>query len=325
MPAKRATDQEVTRDAVAAANEMSEAQAEANLNVHRAEDRPPVDPVVLTIQSHVAYGHVGNDAAIFPLQVAGIEVVDIPTTMLSNHPGYPTMRGEFMEPRLIRDLLQGLTERNLPAFATGVITGYLGDPGTADAVRDWVREAKATNPGLRYLCDPVMGDSPGIYVDPALPGKFRDELVPLADAITPNQHEFGWLTGTEIRTRDGLLSAADALVESGIGVVVVTGTQLYDTPDDSLDIYGVTTEGAWRVRTPRFDFTPVGTGDVYTSLFAAHWFQGADIPAALAAAAGGTYAVLTITREANVQEMRLVASASKLLNPDVTFHADRVR
>ncbi|HEV2529978.1 MAG TPA: pyridoxal kinase [Thermomicrobiales bacterium] len=325
MPAKRSTDQEVTRGAVETANEMSEAQAEANLNVHRAEDRPPVDPVVLTIQSHVAYGHVGNDAAIFPLQVAGIEVVDIPTTMLSNHPGYPTMRGEFVQPRLIRDLLQGLTERNLPAFAAGVITGYLGDPGTADAVRDWVRESKATNPALRYLCDPVMGDTPGIYVDPALPQKFRDELVPLADAITPNQFEFGVLTGTEVTTREGLLAAAAELVESGIGVVVVTGTRLEDTPDDSLDIYGVTADGAWRVRTPRLDFTPVGTGDVYTALFAAHWFQGAAIPDALTAAAGGTYAVLTITGAANVPEMRLVASAGKLLHPDETFPAERVR
>ena len=325
MPAKRAADQEVTRGSVESANEMSDAQADANLNVHRAEDRPPVDPVVVTIQSHVVYGHVGNDAAIFPLQIAGIEVVDIPTTLLSNHPGYPTMRGEFVQPRLIRDLLQGLTERNLPTFATGVITGYLGDPGTADAVRDWVRDAKATNPALRYLCDPVMGDTPGIYVDPALPQKFRDELVPLADAITPNQFEFGVLTGTEIATREGLLTAADALVEAGVGVVVVTGTRLADTPDDALDIYGVTADGAWRVRTPRFDFTPVGTGDVYTSLFAAHWFQGADIPTALSAAAGGTYAVLTITREADVPEMRLVASADKLLAPDETFPAERIR
>ena len=325
MPAKRATDQEVTRDAVEAANEMSEAQASANRNVHRAEDRPPVDPVVVTIQSHVVYGHVGNDAAIFPLQLSGIEVVDIPTTLLSNHPGYPTMRGEFVEPRLIRDLLQGLCERDVPSFATGIISGYLGDPGTAGAVLDFVRDAKAGNPNLRYLCDPVMGDTPGIYVDPALPDIFRTDLVPLADAITPNQFEFGLLTGTTIITQRELLTAADALVASGIGVVVVTGTTLDDTPADRLDIYAVTADGAWRVRTPRFDITPVGTGDVYTALFAASWFQGADVAAAISAAASGVYAVLTITREANVSEMRLVASAAKLRHPDTIFPAEQVR
>ena len=325
MPAKRATELEVTREAVDAANEMSEAQAAANLNVHRAEDRPPVDPVVVTIQSHVVYGHVGNDAAIFPLQISGIEVVDVPTTLLSNHPGYPTMRGEFVEPRLIRDLLQGLRERNVADFASGIISGYLGDPGTASAVLDFVRDAKAQNPRLRYLCDPVMGDTPGIYVDPSLPDIFRTELVPLADAITPNQFEFGLLTGTTVSTQAELLAAADGLVTSGIGVVVVTGTRLADTPDDSLDIYAVTGDGAWRIRTPRFDFTPVGTGDVYTALFAASWFQHGDVPAAIAAAASGVYAVLTITREANVSEMRLVASATKMLAPDVVFPVERIR
>jgi pyridoxine kinase len=329
MPADRATDQEVTRQAVESANAQPGSspgsQAEADRNVHRAADRPPVDPVVLTIQSHVAYGHVGNDAAILPLQVAGFEVVDVPTTLLSNHPGYPTMRGEFVQPRLVRDLLQGLTERGLPGLAAGVVSGYLGDPGTADAVRDFVRDAKASNPALRYLCDPVMGDAPGIYVDPALPQKFRDELVPLADAITPNQHEMGWLTGTEILTRDGLLAAADPLVAAGVGVVVVTGCQLDDTPADALDIYGVTADGAWRVRTPRFDFTPVGTGDVCTALFAAHWFRDGDVARALAAAAGGTFAVLTTTREADVSEMRLVAAIPKLLAPDETFLAERIR
>jgi pyridoxine kinase len=325
MPANRATDLEVTREAVDAANEMSEAQAEANLNVHRAEDRPPVDPVVLTIQSHVAYGHVGNDAAILTLQANGIEVVDIPTTMLSNHPGYPTMRGEFVAPRVIRDLLQGLKERNLASFAAGVITGYLGDPGTADAVRDWLVDARETNPGLRYLCDPVMGDTPGVYVDPALPAKFRDELVPLANAITPNQFEFGLLTGETVTTRDELLAAADRLIARGVGVVVVTGTSLADTPGDSLDIYAVTADGAWTVRTPRFDFTPVGTGDVYTALFAANWFRDGDVAAAISAAASGVYAVLTVTREADVPEMRLVASMAKMVAPDVTFPAERVR
>ena len=324
MPAKRSTDQEVTREAVDAANAMSEAQAAANLNVHRAEDRPPVDPVVVTIQSHVAYGHVGNDAAIFPLQVSGFEVIDVPTTLLSNHPGYPTMRGEFVEPRLIDDLLQGLRERDVPGFATGIISGYLGDPGTADAVRDFVRDAKGQNPALRYLCDPVMGDT-GIYVDPALPDRFRDELVPLADAITPNQFEFGLLAGGDITTRAELLAAADRLVAAGIGTVVVTGTQLDDTPADSLDIYGVTADGAWRVRTPRFDFTPVGTGDVYTALFAANWFRDGDVAAAIAAAASGVYAVLTVTRAADVPEMRLVASAAKMLQPDTVFPVERVR
>lgn len=325
MPAKRATDQEVTRDAVASANEMSEAQAAANLNVHRAEDRPPVDPVVITVQSHVVYGHVGNDAAIFPMQVNGIEVVDIPTTMLSNHPGYPTMRGEFVQPRLIRDLLQGLRERDLPAFARGLVSGYLGDPGTAGAVADFVRDAKGANPHFRYLCDPVMGDTPGIYVDPSLPAIFRDHLVPLADAITPNQFEFGLLTGETVTTRAGLLAAADRLVAQGVGVVVVTGTALDDTPADHLDIYAVAGDGAWRVRTPRFDITPVGTGDVYTALFASAWFTGATVPEAISRAAGGVFAVLTVTRAADVPELRLVASAAKMVAPDVTFPAERIR
>ena len=324
MPAKRSTDQEVTAESVARANEMSDEQTAANLNVHRAEDRPPVDPIIVTIQSHVAYGHVGNDAAIYPLQASGFEVVDVPTTLLSNHPGFPTMRGEFVQPALIDDLLHGLRERSMPEFATGIISGYLGDPGTADAVASFVRDAKARNSGIRYLCDPVIGDAGGIYVDPALPAAFRDTLVPLADAITPNQFEFDLLTGTNARTAADIVTAARTLTTAGVGVVVATGCELEETPAGQLDIIAVTAERAWRVRAPKFDFTPVGTGDVYTALFAANWFRDGDVASAISHAASGVHEVLTVTFDANVQDMRLIAATQRMLNPTVDFPAEEL-
>lgn len=324
MPARRSTNREVTAESVAQANQMSDDQAAANLNVHRAEDRPPVDPMVVTIQSHVAYGHVGNDAAIYPLQASGFEVVDVPTTLLSNHPGFPTMRGEFVEPALIDDLLHGLRERNMPEFATGIISGYLGAPGTADAVASFVRDAKARNPGIRYLCDPVIGDAGGIYVDPALPAAFRDTLVPLADAITPNQFEFDLLTGASVRSAENVVTAARRLNAAGVSVVVATGCELDETPAGHLDIIAVTAESAWRVRAPKFDFTPVGTGDVYTALFAANWFRDGDVANAIARAASGVHEVLTVTFDANVQDMRLIAATSRMLNPGVDFPAEKL-
>ena len=155
---------------------------------------------ILSIQSHVAYGHVGNSAAVFPLQRIGVEVWPVQTVQFSNHPGYGAWRGRVFSAATIRLVVQGIEERGVLGECDGVISGYLGSPDTGEAVVESVARVKGANPAARYCCDPVIGDvSQGVFVKPGIPEFMREHAVPAADVITPNQFELDHLTGRGAR------------------------------------------------------------------------------------------------------------------------------
>src|SRR6476620_784277 len=187
---------------------------------------------VISIQSQVAYGHVGNSAAVFPMQMHGIDVIAVPTTLLSNRPGYATVRGRVLDAQLVADLLQGIEERGAVEDARMILSGYLGSPEIGAVVADFVARAKAHNPALRYACDPVLGDRDrGLFVQAAIPPLVRDRLCPLADILTPNHFEFEFLCGAKATTSAQVIGAAQALMARGPSTVVVTSAELEDTPD----------------------------------------------------------------------------------------------
>ena len=153
-------------------------------------------PHVISIQSQVAHGHVGNSAAVFPMRALGVDVAAVPTTLLSNHPVYPTMRGRVLESALVADLLEGLEERGLVEAAAAIITGYLGSAENGAVIADFLARAKARNPALLYVCDPVIGDEgSGVFVAAGVIDCFRNQLVPAASIATPNQFELELLAG----------------------------------------------------------------------------------------------------------------------------------
>jgi len=132
---------------------------------------------VISIQSQVAYGDVGNSAAVFPLQMHGIDVTAVPTTLLSNRPGYPTIRGRVLDAQLVADLLLGIEERGAVDTCSMILSGYLGSPEIAAVVADFVERTKARNPAVRYCCDPVLGDRDrGLFVPADIPPLVRDRL-----------------------------------------------------------------------------------------------------------------------------------------------------
>lgn len=277
---------------------------------------PASTPVVISIQSQVAVGHVGNSAAVLPMQVMGVDVVPVPTTLLSNHPHYPTLRGGALDADQVAELLRGVIEREVPRHAHAIVSGYLGHAETAEVVARFVEQAKAMNPGLRYVCDPVMGDSDlGFFVPEPLRAAFRERLLPLADVITPNQFELEFLTGAKIDDVAAFSHNADALRARGLGLLVMTGGQLADTPAGHLDVCLAHTEGACRVRTPQLAFRPVGTGDVFTALLTAGLVRGADPEAAVAHAVDGIHGVLEATLAADAPELRLVESMASMPAP----------
>lgn len=276
---------------------------------------------VISIQSQVAYGHVGNSAAVFPMQMHGIDVIAVPTTLLSNRPGYPTVRGRVLEAQLVADLLRGIEERGAVDNCRMILSGYLGSAEIAAVVADFVARAKARNPALLYACDPVLGDRDrGLFVDADIPPLVRDRLCPLADIITPNHFEFEWLSETKATTTAQMIEAARALMARGPSTVVVTSAELPDTPDGEIETVAVERTSAWRVGTAKLPISPSGTGDLFAALFAAARVLGKATPEALGHAASAIFAVLELTAARGTEEMRIVESARHLTHPTRRFH-----
>ena len=281
---------------------------------------------VISIQSQVAFGHVGNSAAVFPMQMHGIDVIAVPTTLLSNRPGYPTIRGRVLEARLIADLLLGIRERGAVETCNMILSGYLGSPDIASVVAEFVARAKASNPALRYACDPVLGDRDrGLFVQPDIPPFVRDRLCALADIVTPNHFEFEFLCGAEARTIDQVFARAAELIARGPSTVVVTSAELADTLDGQIDTIAVERSRAFRVTTPKLPISPNGTGDLFAGLYVSASVRGADTPDALAHAVSAVFAVLERTAARGTEEMRIVESGDLLAHPKRRFEAIAVR
>ena len=290
-----------------------------------SRERLPDSMTVISIQSQVAYGHVGNSAAVFPMQMNGIDVIAVPTTLLSNRPGYPTIRGRVLEADLVADLLAGIEERGAVDSCQIILSGYLGSPEIAEVVAEFITRAKKANPRLIYCCDPVLGDSDlGLFVQAGIPPIFRDVLCPLADVMTPNHFEFEWLCGARTTTIDELIGNAHSLFARGPSAVVVTSVELVDMPRDRIDTIALDRSSAWRLSTPKLPIRPSGTGDLFTSLLVSSLVRGAALSAALAEAVSATFAVLEHTAVVGAEEMRIIEAASLLRHPHHRFEATRI-
>src|SRR5581483_3787204 len=192
---------------------------------------------LLSIQSHVAYGHVGNAAAVFPLQRLGVEVWPIHTVQFSNHTGYGEWRGQVFDGATIRDVFAGIEKRGVLNACDGVLSGYMGSADIGAAILDAVAAVKRANPGAKYCCDPVIGDvGRGIFVREGIPEFIKSRAVPAADAITPNQFELDYLAGRETKTLVDALIAVKAVHALGPRTILVTSLHTDETPKDCIDL-----------------------------------------------------------------------------------------
>lgn len=273
---------------------------------------------VLSVQSSVSYGHVGNAAAVFPLQRLGHEVWAVPTVVLANHTGYPTSPGLRPTAAQVSDLLGGLEERGALDACDAVLSGYLGTADLAAVVAGTVDRVRAGRPGATYLCDPVLGDADrGFFVAPETAETVRRELVPRADVVTPNLFELGVLTGTAPETLEDVVGAARALTRQGPGVVLVTSVLTATTPAGGVEMLAVSPEGAWLVATPLLPMPAHGAGDLTAALFLAHLGEG--VPRALARTASSVHGVLRRTLDAGESELMIVAAQQWLADPPCEF------
>jgi pyridoxine kinase len=278
---------------------------------------------ILSIQSHVAYGHVGNAAAVFPLQRIGVEVWPIHTVQFSNHTGYGSWKGRVFDAGMISEVVSGIEQRGVLGGCDGVLSGYMGSADIGGAIVDAVTLVKRANPAAKYCCDPVIGDvGRGIFVREGIPEFIKTRAVPAADVITPNHFELDYLSS---RTSKSLQQARDsikAVHDLGPRAILVTSLHTEETPDDAIDLLASDERGCFRLRTPKLAIIINGAGDAIASLFFAHYLRGGDVGEALSQAASGVFGVLAKTVEAGAREIQLVAAQDEIANPSRLFEVE---
>ena len=293
---------------------------------------------ILSIQSRVAYGHVGNSAAVFPLQRLGFEVWPVDTVAFSNHLGYKTWRGRTHPAAEVAEVVEGLGLLGLFGKCQAVLSGYLGEAATGAVVRDAVARVRQANPRAIYLCDPVMGDRDGgMFVKPGVRDAFLEHLLPEADIIVPNAFELEALTDGDATTLKGALACADRLRADlkrrrGKGgrrragtVVVCTGLLRRDGPPDKIGTLAVADEGAWLATTRFVPMHVHGTGDALAALLLGHYLKTGKLPTALGRAVGGLQAVIEATAAADRYELTLVETQDAMVAPKPPVRPRRVR
>ena len=270
-------------------------------------------PTVLSIQSWVACGNVGNTAALFPLQRLGCETWSLNTVAFSNHTGHEKWRGDIVPAREIATLFEGIAELGVLSRCDAVLSGYLGEAETGPVLLDIVARVKAANPRALFCCDPVMGDiGLGYYVRAGIPQFFRDRALALADIITPNRFELEALTGAPVTSLAEAGRAAEALRRRGPGIVLATSL---DSNGDQVAAVAAGPDGVWAVETPRLPIEATGCGDAVAALFLGWLLRGKSVPDALATTIAAIYGVIEATIRSGGGELALVAAQDELVSP----------
>ncbi|HAT6617750.1 pyridoxal kinase PdxY [Corynebacterium striatum] len=280
---------------------------------------------ILSIQSHVTYGHVGNSAAVFPLQRAGHEVWPVHTVNFSNHTGYGDWGGPLIPAADVTSIIDGIEKRGAFEKIDAILSGYQGGPDIAGAIVDAVTRIKAVNPKALYACDPVMGNAKsGCFVSDEIPPLLRDKVVPVADIITPNQFELSYLTDHEVGTLEQTLEAVKAAQEIGPKTVLVTSVKRPETPEETIEMLAVDGDRAFIVATPFLPFKRNGSGDVTAALFTGHYVETHDAKLALKRTASSVYDLLHNTYEADSQELQLIESQDVFAKPQMQFYVEEL-
>jgi pyridoxine kinase len=279
-------------------------------------------PTVLSVQSWVACGNVGNTAALFPLQRLGCETWSLNTVAFSNHTGYGKWRGTVVSATDIATLFEGIAELGVLPRCDAVLSGYLGDAEAGPVLLDIVARIKRANPRALFACDPVMGDiGPGWYVRAGVPEFFRDRALTVADIVTPNRFELEWLTGRPVRTLAEAGAAAESLRRRGPRIVLVTSLE---GAADNVAVVAAGPDGVWAVETPRLPIEATGCGDAVAALFVGWLLKGKSLPDALAATTAAIYGVIERTIRSGGGELALVAAQDELVSPSRSVALQRL-
>ena len=280
---------------------------------------------ILSIQSWVAYGHVGNASAVFPMQRLGCNVWAIHTVQFSNHTGYGAWKGRVFDGPMIDELVEGIAERGVLGNCDGVISGYMGSADIGNAILAAVAKVRAANPAATYCCDPVIGDvGRGIFVRPGIPEFMREKAVPAADVITPNQFELDLLAGMTTTSLADTRTALQRVHALGPKVILVTSLITEETPDDCIDLLASDASGLYRLRTPKLELSVNGAGDAIAALFNLHWKRSGSAASALGEAGASIYGLLKRTESAGSREILTVEAQEEFVSPSFRFPPEKI-
>jgi pyridoxine kinase len=283
---------------------------------------------ILSIQSHVVYGYAGNTAAVFPLQRLGREVWAVNTVEFSNHTGYGSWKGKALGGEFAQELIEGLEDRGVLGNCEAVLSGYLGDASVGEAITEAVKKVKNKNPKALYCCDPVMGDvGRGFYVKPDIPDIFKNDLLPLADIVTPNQFELEAITGINIKNIDDAQKAVNILHEAGPSVVLVTS---FREKEGELSMLACDKKEIYKITTPEIPLGTgvAGTGDMTTAVFLSRYLETNDLKKTLELCASSVYRILEISynkykskNETALIELDIIDAQQELCSPSAFYEA----
>jgi pyridoxine kinase len=277
---------------------------------------------ILSIQSWVCYGHVGNASAVFPLQRLGAEVWAVNTVQFSNHTGYGSWTGHVLGGEQISALVDGIEARGVLGACDAVLSGYMGDASIGAAIIDAVKRVKNENPAALYCCDPVIGDDDtGVYVRPGIAALLRDSALALADIATPNRFELEQLTGIGCATLAAAKEAIGRLQAIGPRIVLVTSLRTDETPEDAIDMLVGEAGRFHLLRTPRLPVSLNGAGDAIAALFLFHCLRTGDAAMALECAGASVFGLMRRTAEAGSREILTVAAQEEFVSPADRFAA----
>jgi len=286
---------------------------------------------ILSIQSHVVYGYAGNTAAVFPMQRLGHEVWAINTVEFSNHTGYGSWKGKVLGAELADELVLGLEERGVLERCEAVVSGYLGDAAVCGAIRNAIKKTRRFSPDALYCCDPVMGDvGRGVYVKPDIPDFIKNELLPMADILCPNQFELELLTGIDTSSTEGALKAIDALHKKGPSVVLVTSYKEKTDKSGVINVLASDKSGVYKVTTPELPLGDgvAGTGDMTTAVFLSRYLETRDIKKTLELCVSSVYGILEYSLRNGVKgkllELKIVETQEQLNSPGLSFNAVKI-
>ncbi|EGC30480.1 hypothetical protein DICPUDRAFT_41380 [Dictyostelium purpureum] len=303
-----------------------------------------MEPKVLSIQSWVCHGYVGNKCAVFALQHLGIEVDPILSVQFSNNTAYSTWKGESLTPPKLMDLFQGLEENHLTDSYTHVLTGYNNNSETLHTVLNIIKKLKTQNPNLIYVCDPVLGDNNALYVPTDLVSVYKNEVIPHADYIFPNQTEVEFLTGIKINNEQDALKAIDQFHKMGVKNVVITSLFFDSNPNDII-VIGSSLKNKEDINQgydqfkitvgPKFTDYYTGTGDLFSSLLLG-WSikEPSDLSLVCEKATSILYNIIKETHKAKQSipsnkgkeyyELRLVQSRKFIENSEILFKSQKL-
>lgn len=279
----------------------------------------PLQPDVISVQSQVVYGRVGNNVAVPILESLGLSVAAVPTVVFSNTPHYPTVHGGALPIEWFEGYLRDLSARGALHALRAILFGYLGNPGQAEVLARWMQALQAERADLRVVIDPVMGDHDhGIYVDTDMVEAYRQLFLPLAHGLTPNSFELAQLTGCLVDDMESVVTAARTLLTGRTQWIAVTSAAPATWTDGEMQVAFVTRTQAHVITHARINAVPKGTGDLFSAALTGHWLNGATLPEAVARACQMIVQALRHTQNAQCAELVL---PSRVASPQANSQA----